>query len=593
MPDAMLDDSMRSLHKRYIDWLDDADPSKARGSAITVTLTPPYKLLDKRTLTIAPNKPQNIGRASKSQVKNLEAGPRNALFDCPVVSRTHAELKTRFNVWMGCNEILITDNGSMHGTYVNEVKLRNGEPFTLQSGDEIRLGDKVSRGEGYIHNGVVLVFSVVNQSIATDTSTTVNKGFTVPEISDYSDDEYDFEYDSEELRSSPSEAADRTHWLFGNKGHDSELEGRQKDGLSHPEIVDTSDEESVVSEEPIITQTGKVTADVRGSSQEQPIELDGAESALPEPSKPKQATFEPTSKPMDNHTISECLPDLLPSKSSGAANDTTVPKNIFKSSDLGPKETRDRPWEAGSAPFMSTSWATEHTRGNEPQRSTIPGTYDVALDATNGVETSNEVYALGDADTAHGHCLFTSVPPSPFNSPFKSSSWTTSKPMAAASEKHQLGTPLATAAPATGNKRKADSISADLLADKNARGCNKQEAIEYLLDQKNKLSAPAPVTTNKKPSKWDIKPIEPDSLNENDLDPKGLVEFAESVLNEAVPQENVCFDEQPPRKKAKLIKGSTVKTVGKEAGKALGLMAVGAVGMTLFMASDFAASLVQ
>ncbi|KAI7300987.1 hypothetical protein KC315_g16906, partial [Hortaea werneckii] len=74
---------------------DAASPSTALPSSsatrhvrVTVTLTPSAHPSDLRHLSLADR--IIIGRASRSEIKNLQASPTNALFDCPVVSRAHA-----------------------------------------------------------------------------------------------------------------------------------------------------------------------------------------------------------------------------------------------------------------------------------------------------------------------------------------------------------------------------------------------------------------------------------------------------------------------------------------------------------------------
>lgn len=114
--------------------------------AISITLTSIRGGSDIRNITLRPGEPCLIGRASRSTLKHLDARGDNALFDCPVISREHAEL--RASLWdVVENQISITDKGSMHGTRVNGVKLRQGSPKTLRSGDTIQLGEKVTRGD--------------------------------------------------------------------------------------------------------------------------------------------------------------------------------------------------------------------------------------------------------------------------------------------------------------------------------------------------------------------------------------------------------------------------------------------------------------
>lgn len=126
--------------------------------AVSVTLTPIRGSGLVRTITLKPGEPVLIGRASKSTLKNLEPRSNNALFDCPVISREHAEL--RAHLWdVVENQITITDKGSMHGTRVNGAKLREGQPKTLRSGDAIQFGEKVTRADS--------VFDLINDALNT------------------------------------------------------------------------------------------------------------------------------------------------------------------------------------------------------------------------------------------------------------------------------------------------------------------------------------------------------------------------------------------------------------------------------------------
>lgn len=135
-----------------------ANPKEANvaHTAIPVTLTSVKNPADKRYLVIYHGSSTLIGRASKSESKNLQPSPTNALFDCPVISREHAELKTNKFASAG-EQITITDRGSMHGTHVNGRKLDRFVPFTLRSGDLLQFGTRVTRGPG--------MFELLNTSL--------------------------------------------------------------------------------------------------------------------------------------------------------------------------------------------------------------------------------------------------------------------------------------------------------------------------------------------------------------------------------------------------------------------------------------------
>lgn len=141
-----------------------ANPRNANvtHAAIPVTLTSVKDSADQRHLTVTHGDPTLIGRASKSESKNLQPSPTNALFDCPVISREHAELKV--NQWAPAgDQITITDKGSMHGTHVNGRKLERYKPMSLRSGDLLQFGTRVTRGQG--------MFKFLNTSLSADAET--------------------------------------------------------------------------------------------------------------------------------------------------------------------------------------------------------------------------------------------------------------------------------------------------------------------------------------------------------------------------------------------------------------------------------------
>ncbi|KAK5129606.1 hypothetical protein LTR08_003037 [Meristemomyces frigidus] len=145
---------------------------------------------DIRLLTLVEGEPITIGRASRSEAKDLHTSISNALFDCPVVSRSHAEL--RFNSFkLADEEITITDKGSMHGTVVNSKRLEPGVPYPLRSGDHLKFGDKVTRGSD-IHDGVWVTFDRFQSYTKPSQTMRSSSGFQVPSDSeDGSDPESD------------------------------------------------------------------------------------------------------------------------------------------------------------------------------------------------------------------------------------------------------------------------------------------------------------------------------------------------------------------------------------------------------------------
>ncbi|XP_063674708.1 myosin-2 heavy chain-like isoform X11 [Bolinopsis microptera] len=75
-----------------------------------------------------------VGRS----VARCKTSPDNAIFDCKVLSRSHAVL------WYQDGSIWIKDTASSNGTFINNTRLSRGgeesEPFRISSGDEIQFG---------------------------------------------------------------------------------------------------------------------------------------------------------------------------------------------------------------------------------------------------------------------------------------------------------------------------------------------------------------------------------------------------------------------------------------------------------------------
>ncbi|TKA30728.1 hypothetical protein B0A50_02448 [Salinomyces thailandicus] len=157
---------------------------------------------DVRHLTVAPNSRITIGRASRSEAKNLQASPNNALFDCPVMSRVHAEIKVH-PFRLVHEQITITDQNSMHGTIVNGRRLTPFSPHTLKAGDVVKLGDRVQRGSVDSHDGLSVAFSR-----SANTASTSN--YAVP-LESGSDSESSFSDDEmfSSAKTTPEEAKDR------------------------------------------------------------------------------------------------------------------------------------------------------------------------------------------------------------------------------------------------------------------------------------------------------------------------------------------------------------------------------------------------
>ncbi|KAJ5210572.1 hypothetical protein N7491_010379 [Penicillium cf. griseofulvum] len=112
---------------------------------VTVTLVPLFKDTHPlRTLSITDNDiTVAIGRASKRETRKRSPATENAWFESRVMSRDHAFL----NIPPDQNMVFIADCGSTHGTFVNDTKLVTDVDTPLSSGDVIRFGVDVDRGQ--------------------------------------------------------------------------------------------------------------------------------------------------------------------------------------------------------------------------------------------------------------------------------------------------------------------------------------------------------------------------------------------------------------------------------------------------------------
>ncbi|KAJ9225110.1 hypothetical protein DTO021C3_882 [Paecilomyces variotii] len=110
-----------------------------------ITLHPIYSpdTLPFRSLTFASDKDNvSIGRSSKCLSKNLVPAHNNAWFESRVMSRDHARIGVRLDKEI----VYVRDNGSMHGTALNDKKIPTGKDVTVQSGDILTFGNEVTRG---------------------------------------------------------------------------------------------------------------------------------------------------------------------------------------------------------------------------------------------------------------------------------------------------------------------------------------------------------------------------------------------------------------------------------------------------------------
>ncbi|CAG9949690.1 unnamed protein product [Clonostachys rosea f. rosea IK726] len=121
------------------------EPPKFRDQALvmlTVTNDTHDPHFPYRSLTLSGDQATTpIGRQS-SRRRGLEAASNNFLFDCPVMSRDHATIKLDNDK----QEVSIKDAGSLHGTFVNSLRLRDQESKRLLTGDVITFGVNIDRG---------------------------------------------------------------------------------------------------------------------------------------------------------------------------------------------------------------------------------------------------------------------------------------------------------------------------------------------------------------------------------------------------------------------------------------------------------------
>ncbi|RJE22671.1 FHA domain protein [Aspergillus sclerotialis] len=109
-----------------------------------ITLHPLFRpdVLPFRSLTFASDSDSvNIGRASKRETKNLAPAHHNAWFESRVMSRDHAKL----TVSLEKKDVYIRDNGSMHGTLLNDKKITPHCDVKISTGDVLTFGAEVVR----------------------------------------------------------------------------------------------------------------------------------------------------------------------------------------------------------------------------------------------------------------------------------------------------------------------------------------------------------------------------------------------------------------------------------------------------------------
>ncbi|WEW60218.1 hypothetical protein PRK78_005703 [Emydomyces testavorans] len=155
----------------------------------------------------------SLGRASKVQTKNLIPNKDNLWFDNPVLSRNHAE----FVIVPGQEEVYLTDTKSMHGTWVNFIKLSSGKKVLLDDGDVVIFGARISRGKDMFAPLRGRVFLSWDKEINTTTEkvsispSQPTNTFTVP------DDDHESDSDVIEVQCGPN---NKYPWALSNSASD-------------------------------------------------------------------------------------------------------------------------------------------------------------------------------------------------------------------------------------------------------------------------------------------------------------------------------------------------------------------------------------
>jgi len=191
--------------------------TKPYDETVTITLSSCRRTQDAvRHIVLHPDEPIIIGRSSRSEFKNLSSSNDNALFDCPVVSRSHARFELTFNKWDARDmyKVYIVDTGSMHGTSVNGQKLQPNRRFLLNVGDIIRLGDSVAQGPNS-YEGVMITLECISVASLKESTQAKSsqRGISCPSEPDSdsdSDDESVLEVEApSSAQTTPDQAAEK------------------------------------------------------------------------------------------------------------------------------------------------------------------------------------------------------------------------------------------------------------------------------------------------------------------------------------------------------------------------------------------------
>ena len=100
--------------------------TSGKGTGVPIVLFecgPSSYTFDQRTVHLAPNgTPTKTGRSQGP----LKPKPDNAIFECRVLSRTHAQ------IWYQDGSFFLKDTGSSNGTFVNGKKINDNEKQGLK-----------------------------------------------------------------------------------------------------------------------------------------------------------------------------------------------------------------------------------------------------------------------------------------------------------------------------------------------------------------------------------------------------------------------------------------------------------------------------
>ncbi|KIW08900.1 hypothetical protein, variant 2 [Verruconis gallopava] len=198
-----------------------ASPS-SRETKVTMTLQKGEDALTKRVISSESScGPIQIGRASKTERKQLIPAKDNMWISNPVISRNHAVLTIEKSNLFDASCVYLEDAGSSHGTFVNNTPIKPRDRRQISSGDLIQFGNKVQRGTDEYDPPVYKVTIEHLQRPQTESlSSSTGRSISVPEESEESDvDESNSAVGSTDSHSSPpgwgEEKTTRTSTLHG------------------------------------------------------------------------------------------------------------------------------------------------------------------------------------------------------------------------------------------------------------------------------------------------------------------------------------------------------------------------------------------